>query len=151
MEVSGYSIGWMKKKSEIQRIKLEESEKELHAYKKKHDIVTVENRVTVLPERLSELSKKLTASETKRKELMAIYNQVKNLKQEQLETIPAIVENVSVDSINRKILIVDQKISELSKKYGLKHPKMITANNELKSLKRKKYKELEKVVKTIKN
>ena len=151
MEVSGYSIGWMKKKSDIQRVKLEESEKELHAYKKKHDIVTIENRVTVLPERLSELSKKLTASETKRKELMAIYNQVKNVKQEQLETIQVIVENVSVDSLNQKILIADQKLSELSKKYGRKHPKIITAKNKLQSLKSKKYKELEKAVITIKN
>ena len=34
MEVAGYSIGWMKKKADIQRVKLEESEKFLHAYKK---------------------------------------------------------------------------------------------------------------------
>lgn len=151
MEVSGYSIGWMKKKSDIQRIKLEESEKELHAYKKKYDIVTIENRVTVLPERLSELSSNLTAAETKRKELFAIYNQVKHLKKEQLEAVQIIAENVSIDSINQKILIADQKVSELSKKYGHKHPRMITAKNDLYRLKSKKYKALEKAVITIKN
>ena len=66
MEVSGYSIGWMKKKAEIQRANLEESEKELYEYKKKHDIVMVEDKITVLPERLSDLSRQLTVSETKR-------------------------------------------------------------------------------------
>jgi len=151
MEVSGYSIGWMRKKSESQREKLEESEKALHDYKKKHDIVTVEDRLTVLPERLSELSRNLTKSETTRKELLAVYNQVKKIKKEKLETIPAIVKNVSVESINRKILVAEQKISELSKKYGPKHPKMITAKNELKGLKSKKYKTLETAVQTIKN
>ncbi|MCD4718873.1 MAG: polysaccharide biosynthesis tyrosine autokinase [Desulfobacula sp.] len=151
MKVAGYSIGWMRKKGETQRVKLEESEIALHSYKKKHDIVTVENRLTVLPERLSELSKNLTRAETKRKELFAIYNQVKNVKKEDLETIAVIVKNTSVDSINKKILIADQKISELSKKYGPKHPKMITANNELKSLKDKKYKALKTAVQTIKN
>lgn len=151
MEVSGYSVGWMSKKSEIQRVKLEESERELHDYKKKHDIVTIEDKITVLPERLSDLSKNLTASETKRKELFAVYNQIKNIKKEQLETIPAIVENDSIKSINQKILATEQKISELSKKYGHKHPKMITAKNELKDLKSKKYDELEKVVQTIQN
>ena len=151
MEVSGYSVGWMTKKSETQRVKLEESEKELHDYKKKHDIVTIEDKITVLPERLSDLSKSLTASETKRKELFAVYNQIKNIKKEQLETIPAIVENASVESINQKILTTEQKIGELSKKYGPKHPKMITAKNELKGLKSKKYDELEKVVQTIQN
>lgn len=151
MEVSGYSIGWMKKKADIQRVKLEESEKELHDYKKKHDIVTIEDKITVLPERLSDLSKNLTAAETKRKELFAIYNQVKNVKKDQLETITAITENASVESLNRQILQAEQKISELSKKYGPKHPRMITAKNELSGLKTKKYQELEKVVETIKN
>ncbi|MEN8210677.1 MAG: polysaccharide biosynthesis tyrosine autokinase [Thermodesulfobacteriota bacterium] len=151
MEVSGYSIGWMKKKAEIQRVKLEESEKDLHAYKKKHNIVTIENRVAVLPERLSELSSKLTAAETKMKELIAVYNQITNAKQHQLETIPVIAKDISVDSINKKILAADQKVSELSKKYGYKHPKMIAAKNELQTLKDKKNSELQKAVKTIKN
>ncbi len=151
MEVSGYSISWMSQKAEIQRKKLEESEQELQEYKKKQDIVTIEDKVTVLPERLADLSKNLTASETKRKQLFAVYNQVKNARRDQLETIPAVVANVPLESINQKIILADQKISELSKKYGPKHPKMITAKNELDSLKSKKYSELEKVVETIKN
>ena len=151
MEVAGYSISWMKKKADTQRSNLEESEKAFHLYKKKYDIITVKNRLTLLPERLSELSKNLTKSETTRKKLFAVYNQVKNVKKEDLETIAAIVKNASVDLINQKILIADQKLSELSKKYGPKHPKMITASNELKSLRSKKYKTLKTAVQTIKN
>ena len=151
MEISGYSIGWMEKKAEIQRENLEESEEAMQDYKRKHDIVTIEDRLTVLPERLSDLSKNLTKAETRRKELSAVYNQIKHIKKAQLETIPVIVKNTSVDSINKTILNAEQKISELSKKYGSKHPRMITAKNELKSLKAKKIKELEKAVQTIKN
>jgi capsular exopolysaccharide synthesis family protein len=151
MEVSGYSINWMSQKAEIQRKKLEESEQELQNYKKQQDIVTIEDKETVLPERLADLSKNMTVSETRRKELLAVYNQVKNVRREQLETIPAVAANVSLESINQKIIAADQKISELSKKYGPKHPKMITAKNELDSLKNKKYSELEKVVETIRN
>ena len=151
MEVSGYSINWMSQKAEVQRKKLEESEQELQEYKKQQDIVTIEDKVTVLPERLADLSKNMTVSETKRKELLAVYNQVKNVRKEQLETIPAVVANVSLESINQKIIAADQKVSELSKKYGPKHPKMITAKNELEGLKNKKYSELQKVVETIKN
>lgn len=151
MEVSGYSINWMSQKAEIQRKKLEESEQELQNYKKQQDIVTIEDKVTVLPERLADLSKNLTASETKRKALLAVYTQIKNARRDELESIPAIAANVSLESINQKILIADQKISELSKKYGPKHPKMIAAKTEIDSLKNKKYVELEKVVDTIKN
>ena len=151
MQVSGYSIGWMQKKAEIQRTNLEESEKELYEYKKKHDIVLVEDKNTILPERLSDLSRQLTISETKRKELFAVYSQIKNVKQGQLETIQAIVENPTIESTNRQIQIINQKISELSKKYGPKHPRMTTAKNELKTLKNAKYQDLKKVVQTIKN
>jgi len=151
MQVSGYSISWMQKKAEIQRTNLEESEKELYEYKKKHDIVLVEDKNTILPERLSDLSRQLTISETKRKELFAIYSQIKNVKQGQLETIQAIVENPTIESTNRQIQIINQKISELSKKYGPKHPRMRTAKNELKTLKNAKYRDLKKVVQTIKN
>lgn len=151
MEVSGYSINWMSKKADIQQEKLEESERELHEYKRKHDIITIEDRQTVLPERLSDLSKNLTQAETRRKEISAVYSQIRNTKKELLETIPVIVENSSVDSINKTILAAEQKISELSKKYGEKHPRMITAKNELQDLKSKKYKELEKAVQTIEN
>jgi capsular exopolysaccharide synthesis family protein len=151
MQVSGYSISWMRKKAEIQRARLEESEKALYEYKKKYDIVTIEDKITVLPERLSELSRNLTAAETKRKELYAVYSQVRNLPESQLETIPVIAENASLESLNQKIIAADQKISELSKKYGPKHPKMITARNELASLKAKKKKALRKAVQTIRN
>ena len=69
MEVSGYSINWMSQKAEIQRKKLEESEQELQEYKKQQDIVTIEDKETVLPERLADLSKNMTVSETRRKEI----------------------------------------------------------------------------------
>ncbi|MBU1696561.1 MAG: hypothetical protein KKD21_05880, partial [Proteobacteria bacterium] len=95
----------------------------------------VEDKITVLPERLSDLSRQLTVSETKRKELFAVYDQIKNVKKGQLETIPVIVGAPSIESINRNIQIADQKLSELSKKYGPKHPRMTTAKNELNKLK----------------
>jgi len=151
MEQSGHSIGWMKKKADVQRDKLEESERSLNAYKRKHDIVTIEDKLTVLPERLSDLSKNLTRAETRRKELSAVYNQIKKTPKNQLETIPLIVESTSIDSINRAILTAEQKISELAKKYGYKHPRMITAKNELSDLKQKKSSQLGKAVMTIKN
>jgi capsular exopolysaccharide synthesis family protein len=151
MEASANSIGWMKKKAELQRKKLEDSERELLDYKKEHDILTIEDRLTILPERLSDLSKSLTQAETKRKELSALYTQIMNTPRSQLETIPAILENTSVDSINKAILIAEQKISELSKKYGSKHPRMIIAEKELDDLKGKKASELKKAVLTIKH
>ncbi len=151
METAGYSIDWMKKKADLQREKLEASEQALHEYKKKHNIVTIEDRLAILPERLAEFSDKLTKAEARRKELETIYNQVKGKSDEALETISVIAEDASVDAINQRILEAEQKISELSKKYGPKHPRMIAARNELSQLAAKKHRELQKAVKTLEN
>jgi len=151
MEASSHSIEWMKKKAELQRKKLEKSEQKLHQYKKKHDIVTVEDRLAILPERLSKLSGKLTQAESERKELESVYNQVKNKSDRELENLSIISESVSIDEINKKILLAEQKVSELSKKYGPKHPRMIAAKDELSGLKQKKHEEIQKAVQRIKN
>ncbi len=151
MEVSGYSIEWMKQKAEKQREKLEQSEKALHEYKKEHNIVTIEDRLAILPQRLAEFSEKLTRAEAQRKELQTIYNQVKGNSDQELETMSVISENASVDSINRKIFEARQQISELSKKYGPRHPKMISAQNTLEQLQDEKTKELRQAVETLKN
>ncbi|GEM_PF-357841 len=151
MQTSSYSIEWMKKKADSQRQELEKSEKALHNYKKKYNIVTIEDRLAILPERLSSLSTRLTQAEAHRKELELIYSQTETTSDSVLETIPAIAENISVDAINKEILLAEQSISDLSKKYGHKHPKMITAKNKLKSLKTKKHQELSKAAKIIQN
>ena len=151
MQTANYSIEWMKNKADLQRKELEQSEEALHNYKIKYNILTIENRLTILPEKLSNLSTRLTQAETFRKELASIYHQTLNKNDDILETIPAIAENVSVDAINRDILLAEQAISDMSKKYGIKHPKMIAAKNKLKSLKGKKHKELNKAAKIVKN
>jgi capsular exopolysaccharide synthesis family protein len=151
MEMSGYSIDWMKKKADEQRKKLEASEQALHEYKRKHNIVTIENRLAILPQRLAEFSEKLTRAEARRKELETIYNQIKGKSPKELEAISIIADDASVDSINEKILDSRQKISELSKKFGPKHPRMIAAQNELMELEQTKQRELEKAVKTVEN
>ncbi len=151
METSSYSISWMTKKAETQRAKLEESERALTKYQKDNEIITIEDRMTVIPERLSELSRQLTKSQTDRKEFDAVYHQIQNISQDRLETIPAIAENQSIDTIKKQIIISEQKISELSKKYGRKHPTMIAANDELKGLMAKKKIAIQKAVQTIRN
>ncbi len=151
MELSGYSIEWMKKKADEQRKKLEESEKLLYDYKRQHDIVTIEDQVAILPQRLAEFSDKLTKAEARRKEMETIYNQVRGKSGSELEAVSVVATTASVDLINGKILEFRQEISELSKKFGPKHPKMVSAQNQLRELQQTKQKELQKAVKTIEN
>jgi succinoglycan biosynthesis transport protein ExoP len=61
---TGYALGWMTQKAEEERKRLVESESELQAFMKKHDIITVEDRVAILPQQLSELTTVLSQQRT---------------------------------------------------------------------------------------
>jgi len=76
MSVSRYSIEWMAKKAEEEKAKLEKSEMALQEYMRANNIVNLQDRVALTPEKLSEVNTSLTKAETKRKELESLYQTV---------------------------------------------------------------------------
>lgn len=153
MSTARYSLEWMTKKAEEEKSKLEKSEQALQAYMKANDIVTLQDRITITPQKLTEFNAQLIKAETRRKELEVLYNKVKNLSPEmkEAETIPAIASDPTIQSIRTQILKAEQEIEESSKKYGQKHPVMIRAREDLKILEQKKSQEIKRVIGTIKN
>lgn len=153
MSASKYSLEWMTKKAEEEKAKLEKSEKALQEYMKSHDIVTLQDKVAIIPEKLSEFNAQLIKAETKRKELEAIYNKILNVSSnlKEAETIPVIASDPTIQSLRTRILEAERNIEELSKKYGKKHPIMIRAEEELKILQQKREEEIRRVIKSIKN
>jgi capsular exopolysaccharide synthesis family protein len=151
---SGRTIKWMTQKADEERDKLKESEDYLQKYMRDNDIVTIEDRITVVPQKLAEFSSQLSRAEAKRKELFSIYKQVQeaaNDSSASLEAIPAIINDRSIQDIRNNIQQVQQKIIELSKKYGPKHPLMIKAQSEQENLLEKKQEEIKRVRDSIKN
>jgi capsular exopolysaccharide synthesis family protein len=151
---SGINIKWMTQKADEEREKLKQSEAYLQQYMRDNDIVTIEDRVTVVPQKLSEFSSQLSRAEARRKELYSIYRQVQQATNDSsvsLEAIPAIVNDSSVQNTRNNIQQVQQRITELSKKYGPKHPLMISALSEQERLLEKKKEEILRVSNSIKN
>jgi succinoglycan biosynthesis transport protein ExoP len=153
MSFSKYTMQWLEEKAEEERTKLERSEQALQAYMKEKDIVTLENRIAMLPERLSEVATKVAEAETKRKEKETLYEQVKNVARNpgKAETIPVIASDPTIQALRVQILKAEQNILDMSRKYGKKHPAMITATGDLKILRDKKEQEIRRVVESIRN
>jgi succinoglycan biosynthesis transport protein ExoP len=153
MGASKYSLEWMTKKAEEEKEKLEKAEKALQEYMRVNDIVTLQDKIAITPEKLSEFNAQLIKAETRRKELESLYGKVmaigSNIKE--AETIPAIASDPTVQSLRNQIIKAEQNIEELSKKYGKKHPAMIRAEEELRVLEQKKEQEIKRVIGTIKN
>jgi len=153
MSASRYSIEWMAKKAEEEKAKLEKSEAALQEYMKSNNIVTLQDKSTLTPERLSEVNIQLTRAETRRKELESLYRTVLKVSAspKDAEAFPVIASDPTIQSLRSQILKAEQNVEELSRKYGRKHPAMMKADEELKLLRQKLGQEINRVIGSIKN
>jgi capsular exopolysaccharide synthesis family protein len=153
LNTSGHAISWFTQKAEEEKTKLTKSENALQDFIKKQNIVTIEDKIALLPQKLSDYATQLSKAETERKDLETAYQQIEKLKKnnEDLETIPVLNADPLLQSLRGKIRDTERNILELSKKYGKKHPVMKRARGELKILEQKNDQEASKVIKAIKN
>lgn len=153
MSNSSYTIKWMSEKALEERERLEESERRLQQYMEKANIVTLEDKVAVLPEKLRELGGRLSNAIGKKNELEVLYKNVEAVGDNlaAAESISSITSGVYYQKVIGKILDAEQRREELAKKYGSKHPKMIQAIEELEALNREKRKEIRQQIRSIRN
>ncbi|HBI14607.1 MAG TPA: hypothetical protein DDY20_03685 [Desulfobulbaceae bacterium] len=145
------SLRWMTSKADQERKKLEEAEGNLQKYMREHNLVTLEDRLAVYPEKLTQFSTELSTAESKRKELDAIHAQIARfgITDQSLEAIPIFSQNATLQSLRDQILKADQRIKELSKKYGAKHPLMIKAMDDREVLSKEKASEIKRITESI--
>jgi len=153
MAASKHTIAWMTEKSEKERVKLKKKEEALQNYMRNENIITIEDRIAITPKRLAEISTQLTKAEFKRKELQSINDKVSQISQhlEDAETISVIASDTTLRSIRSQLMETDQKITELSKKYGPKHPVIKRARADADKLEEKRKKEIKRIIQSIKN
>jgi len=153
MGSSQYAMKWLTEKADEERSRLQKAEQALQEYMRDKDIATLENKLTMFPERVSEVATKLASAETKRKELENLYSKVKGYagNPEAAESLPAIASDPTMQSLRNQILAAEQKVADYQKKYGQKHPAMVSAAGELNMLKEKKTEQIRRVIESIKN
>jgi polysaccharide biosynthesis transport protein len=150
---SNYSLQWMTSKANEERKKLESSELALQHYMRENDLVTVENRLAVYPQKLAEFSSQLSKAQAEQKEYASLYAQIKNLGEDynNIETISVFAENKVLQSLREKVFAAEQKIKDLSRKYGYKHPIMINAKAEHALLLKEKKFEVDRIIEATRN
>lgn len=150
---SNYTLKWMTAKAEEESKKLEGSELNLQKYMRDNDLVTVEDKLAVYPQKLAEFSSQLSKAQAEQKEYEALYAQIKNLGQDyqNIETISIFSDNKILQGLREKIYLADQNIKDLSKKFGYKHPLMINAKAEKEMLLKEKRFEIDRIIEATKS
>ncbi|MDX3774068.1 polysaccharide biosynthesis tyrosine autokinase [Chromatiaceae bacterium AAb-1] len=116
------------------RERLEQSERKLEDFRAKHNLVDVEGVTALDARELERLNDEITDARSRKAKADGFLVLVQHFGQQdvsKLESLPEITSHPSVQSVKREVIMVERKVSELSKVYGPKHPRMIGAQAEL--------------------
>jgi polysaccharide biosynthesis transport protein len=137
---------WLKQKVIEARTRLEESETKLNQYKRAQNIVTVEDKESITAQKLEVLNKELVAAQTRRMETQTRFNEVTHGR-----PIAQVLNNTLIQTLKAQEAKLVAEQSELGKKYGVEHPRLIQLNHELSATRGKIAGETAQIVQTIKN
>jgi succinoglycan biosynthesis transport protein ExoP len=127
------AVEWLSGRMIELRSKVEESEKVVQKYKENKGIVSFETKENVITQKLQESMSELVQAESKRQEAEVRYKQIQSVIEHPnlLETVPDIMNNLVIQGLRTDELAARKKISDLSEKYGIKHPLLQRAKIEL--------------------
>jgi len=149
------AVKWLHNRIDQERTKVEKAEKALLKYKEQHNIVTDFSSDTekITAQKLAQLNTQVVAAESTRVEAETRYTQSRDLSNtpDMLDSIPEVLNNELIRQMKTMEVELYKRMSELSKKYGAKHPQMIAIKSELRTLKKRKKTEINRVVNSLRN
>jgi len=137
---------WLQQKLLEARQKLEESEAKLNDYKRQHHIAAAEDKETITAQKLEQLNRELVAAQIRRLAAEARYQEVRRG-----HPVKEIQESPLIQTLKAEEAGILQQLSELGRKYGEKHPRMIQLRQELAATRSKIAAETRNIAQTLKN
>ncbi|MFT6917142.1 MAG: succinoglycan biosynthesis transport protein ExoP [Motiliproteus sp.] len=155
LQQTAKASSWLHERLGGLKDKLSESERLLQQFRDNEDIVGERGGLDIAGSELSLAAAKLADARRERLEFESRYHQLKALGEkaspESYERIPAVLSHPVVQSYKESMLKVEQRESELAKRYGPKHPRMIAVIAELSSARRLLDRQIISVVKGLEN
>jgi len=146
---------WLGERINDMRKKVETAEKALLHYKETQNIITdfSSDAENITAQKLAELNTQLIEAESQRVEAETRYRQAVSIENtpDMLDSIPEVLSNELIIEVKKMEVVLFNRMSELSKKYGRNHPKMVAIESELAELKKRKRLEAQRVVNSLKN
>ncbi len=128
------AASWLQERLGGLKARLDESERRLQEYREANNLIDVEGVDTLVSKQLDEITERLVEASSRRLEAETAYNQLQSLgdrSYDSLSSLPQILNNPLVAVLRQNETQAELKVSELSKRYGPKHPKMIAAQSDL--------------------
>lgn len=131
MSVQQSASSWMSERVDELRVNLQESEAKLQAFREQERLIDSEGFRALPTLEITDLSSRLVNARRRLSATKIAYLQVYGNESASIESVPAVLDNNAVQGFRRVQAAAEQKVAELAKRYGPKHPKMIAAQSEL--------------------
>jgi len=124
---------WLNSRLVELRKKLVSSETTLQSYQSRESMVDSKNRTRIIGARLSALTNELLNAQNERSEAQIHYQQISDVRKSNMsnQKLVAMLVNNFIQRLYADYIFQQRKVSELSERYGDKHPKLIAARADL--------------------
>ena len=154
LDVTRKVVEWLSKRLQTLKDRLSESEKALQDYLQAERLVDLEGVLTVTTREIENNANRLADAQRARIEAESLYSKVRALGNNiysNTEGVPEILQDAGVRDLKQREAELSRKLSELTDRYGVSHPSMVSARAELDSIHGLLRKEISGVVSGIKN
>ena len=144
---------WLRGRLDILQDQLSDSESELQAFKEFENLVDISGIETMAISEVQALLEQLIHVRQEKLSLRNTYDQVKSLEGSSLNdivSVSAIMSQPHIQQLKMQVSVAASKVAELSKRYGIKHPKMRAAVSELTNANEMLKREVEHMVSGLK-
>lgn len=151
LDVTVQASTWLNERLSGIKAQLRIAEKALQAYKDKEGLIGGGGGTDIANKEIDLVASKLVESRKERLSLEGLYQQIQaaGSNPEALQQVSGVLANTTVGRFKESVLTVELKRSELSKRYGYKHPKMIAVESELRRAKKQLNQQIFGVVRGI--
>lgn len=142
---------WLGEQYALLKEKLQNSETKLSTYRSQQGLVNTDQQQRIGNTQLQSLNNELIRAQTKLSAAEEQYFVVKNVKKgsKDFYSLGPVLQNKTASDMVKENARASQKVSELTDRYGEKHPSMISARSELKSTQDNLAREVDKIVDNI--
>lgn len=152
LEMTQKAASWLTERVDGLRQKLRKSEQALQNYMERENLVDVAGIKSVAVKKVEQTASNLIKAHQHLAEAENVYKQVQAIRGRSstaFESIPAVLRHPLVQNLKKAELEAESKVSEISKRYKSKHPKMIAAQAELKTIRNNTAEQIQRVIEGI--
>ncbi|TXH98092.1 MAG: polysaccharide biosynthesis tyrosine autokinase [Rheinheimera sp.] len=134
------------------RLQLDASEKALQDFRLREGLIDVAGVRSLGSQELERLGQEITLMRSKKAQIDGFVRAVRQFganDMSRLETLPEVTAHPGVQQVKAAVISAERKVSELSKFYGPKHPKLISARSELSTIQQTMYEQIQKLINGI--